>query len=241
MGTQAVGRMGTLLGALAALAALALLPAAPGPLVIPDGEDPGRWTEELDRLVQSTPDAPRPLVFLGSSSIRRWSTLAADMAPLPVLNRGFGGSRIFDAVHWFDRLVTPHDPSVIVVFSGTNDLSGSNPRQPSWILEQFDQLVRVARRSCRTTPLVYIAISPSPSRIEHLDAVLETNRLIAERCAADPLLEFVDTATGLLDAEGRPDPSWFVEDRLHLNAEGYQHWTRVLKPVLERLDSVPRS
>ena len=207
---------------------------------IPAGEDPLRWSNEVEALVQRPPREARPMVFLGSSSIRRWSTLAEDMAPLPVLNRGFGGSRIYDSVHWFEPLVAVHDPRVVVVFAGTNDLAGKSPRAPGWIAARFDELVAACRHHCPGVPLVYIAISPTPSRAEHLEAVLETNRLVAERCARDPLLEFVDTASALLDAQGRPDPRWFVEDRLHLNAEGYRHWTRVLKPVLERLAASER-
>ena len=63
-------------------------------------------------------DLDRPVVFVGSSSIRLWSTLEEDMAPVPALNRGYGGSRIFDTIYWADRLVTAHDPTVIVASDG---------------------------------------------------------------------------------------------------------------------------
>ena len=84
-------------------------------------------------------------------------------------------------------------------------------------------------------PLVYIAISPTPARAEHQGLVEETNRLIAARCATSPRLTFVDTASALLDAQGRPDPRWFRGDGLHLNSEGYALWAAALRPVVWEL------
>lgn len=208
---------------------------APAPPPVPAGEDPLRWTADVEALEAEPAGPGHPVVFVGSSSIRLWETLERDMAPLPVLRRGFGGSRISDAVYWLDRLVTPHDPSVVVVFSGTNDLAGDTPREPAWVAARFDELVARLRDLGSGAPLVYIAISPTPARERHLDLVLETNALVRARCEASPGLHFVDTASALLDAEGRPDPRWFVEDRLHLNAEGYALWTATVRPVVERL------
>ena len=71
----------------------------------------------------------------------------------------------------------------------------------------------------------------------------DANARIAARCAQDLSLFFVDTASGLLDDHGRPDPRWFVADRLHLNAEGYAQWTNMLRPLVLRLyaeSGVPR-
>jgi lysophospholipase L1-like esterase len=215
-------------------------PSLPPLPAVPEGEDPGRWTAALEAFEAQSVDLDRPVVFVGSSSIRLWSTLEKDMAPLPVLNRGYGGSRIFDTIYWADRLVTPHDPTVVVAFTGTNDIKGERPRPAAWVADRFDELVVRLRALGCEAPLVYIAISPTPSRAEHLAIVLEANRLIRERCSEEDDLHFVDTASQLLDADGQPDPRWFVEDRLHLSAEGYAAWTARVRPVVQRLDMVER-
>ena len=227
----------------AALLALAAChdPAPPDPPPVPAGEDPERWLEAIEAFEAEPLPEERPAVFVGSSSIRRWTTLAEDMAPVPVLNRGFGGSRIFDAVHWVDRLVVPHDPTVVVVFSGTNDLNGEAPRSAGWVAARFDELIARLRALGCDAPVVYIAISPTPRREAHLAAVLETNAMIRARCEGADDLHFVDTASGLLDADGRPDPRWFTDDRLHLNAEGYAAWTARIRPLVERLDAARRA
>ena len=221
--------------ALLPLALLAACAAAPEPLAIPAGENPLQWQKDVDALARQPSPAAHPIVFVGSSSIRLWSTLACDMAPMPVLNCGFGGSRIFDSLYWLDRLVTCREPSVMVVFAGTNDIAGDAPRSGEWVAQRFDELVTRLRALGCDAPLVYVAISPTPSRARHLAIVEDANARIAARCAADPSLHFVDTASGLLDRSGRPDPRWFGADGLHLNADGYARWTAQVRPVVAEL------
>ena len=225
----------TLLALVAVLAPACTSPRAPSPSpFVPAGEDPERWAGEVAGLrAQPLPSAP-PVVFLGSSSIRLWRTLAADMAPLPVVNAGFGGSKLFDAVYWCDTLLAGVTPRAVVVFSGTNDLAGDAPREPAWLAARFDELV--ARVRLHTdAPIVYLAITPTPARERHLARVLEANRLIAARCAATQGVRFLDTAGLFLDAAGQPDPRWFVTDGLHLAPAGYAQWTRALRPALAEL------
>ena len=199
---------------------------------IPEGEKPEVWAGDIAELVRKPRGEPRPVLFYGSSSIRLWKSLAQDMAPLPVVNSGFGGSRLYDAVYWAELVIADHEPRAIVVFSGTNDIVGDAPRSAAWVAARFDELVERVRGLGCEAPLLYLAITPSPAREEHLALVLEANRLIAARCATDSSLHFIDTGSGVLDASGRPDPRWFVEDGLHLNAEGYAHWTKTIRPVL---------
>jgi lysophospholipase L1-like esterase len=223
---------GTLSLGLLSLAACATTPE------IPPGEDPLEWQEKVEVFEAAALDSPPPAeaaLFIGSSSIRRWDTLHEDMAPLPVIKRGFGGSRLFDSVYWADRLVLVHDPAVIVMFSGTNDLKGDEPKSAARLCMLFEQFVARIRDGGCDAPIVYIAISPSKKRIEHFDLVLEANGQIASYCDTDESLHFVDTATSLLNDWGQPDMQWFDEDELHLNARGYALWTAHIKPLITRL------
>lgn len=205
---------------------------------IPAGENPARFAAEIQKFAEqdrATPVAEGVVVFVGSSSIRLWSSLAADMAPIPVLNRGFGGSRLFDAIYYAHELVGVHTPSLVVVFSGTNDLAGADAKTALEVRELFRELVARLRAEDGRLAIAYIAITPTLAREEHAAAVREANRLIRSDCEADPRLEFVDPTPDLLDANGRPDPQFFREDRLHLNERGYAVWTRRIRPVVERL------
>ena len=64
------------------------------------------------------------IIFTGSSSIAYWKSLTDDMAPLTVLNRGFGGSQIPDVIHYIDRIIIPYRPKGIVFYAGENDITG---------------------------------------------------------------------------------------------------------------------
>ena len=205
---------------------------------IPAGEDPQRWAEAITAFEEEdslTTHPKTPVVFIGSSSIRFWKSLTEDMAPLPIIQRGFGGSRLFDAIYYADRIIIPYKPAVIVAFTGTNDIGPKNTKSASEVLTLFERFVSRLREDLPGTPICYIAISPTQKRLNKLSIVLEANRLISAACASDPSLHFIDTATALLDADGKPDARWFRKDKLHLNAQGYASWTRTIKPLILKL------
>jgi len=211
---------------------------APAPLAIPAGEDPSVWAAdiaEFERQDRETPFAKGGVVFVGSSSIRLWSTLAADMAPIPALNRGFGGSRLFDSAYYAHELVGAHEPSVVVVFSGTNDIAGAHPKSAAQVRDLFRILVQRLRAEDPRLTIAYIAITPTLAREEHIATVREANRLIRRDCDADARLEFIDPSDNLVDASGRSDAQYFRDDRLHLNERGYAIWARRIRPWVQRL------
>lgn len=217
---------------------------SPPPLEIPPHEDPTRWAAAVAEFTEQDRAAPAArggVVFIGSSSIRLWTSLAADMAPIPVLNRGFGGSKLFDAIYYADQLVSVHEPALVVVFSGTNDLAGEHAKSAEEVRDLFRQLVARLRSADEDLTICYIAITPTLARAEHMGAVREANRLIRIECDADSRLEFVDPSVDLVDANGQPDPRWFREDRLHLDEQGYEVWTRHVRPLVQRLYERERS
>ena len=204
-------------------------------LVVPEGETPERWEDDIAAFEvedQLTPPPEEAIVFVGSSSIRLWSTLAEDMDPMPVIQRGFGGSKLFDAIYYTDRIITPYKPKMLVVFSGTNDIAGNNPKQAEEVTALYEQFVDRVHHKLSDLPIYFIAISPTRSRWEHKKIVFETNRRVAEMASNDDRLFFIDTASALLDESGEPNDDLFQGDQLHLNEDGYAVWTSIIKPVL---------
>ena len=86
---------------------------------------PARWEKSMARFA-SADEKHLPelggIVFVGSSSIRLWK-LAEYFPKLEPLNRGFGGSEICDSLHYFDTLVTKHEPKAVVLYAGDNDVA----------------------------------------------------------------------------------------------------------------------
>jgi lysophospholipase L1-like esterase len=197
----------------------AAAPAAPVALDLERFEPEIRAFEAADRT--SMP-APGGIVFVGSSSIRRWTSLAADFPGLPVLNRGFGGSTFPEANHYVARLVLPYRPRTIVVYEGDNDIAMG--RTPQQVLADYHQFVRLVRGSLPAARIVVIGIKPSPSRWQLADQQREANRLVRDAVATDTLQSYVDVFEPMLGPCGRPQPALYVSDSLHMTPGGYAIW-----------------
>jgi lysophospholipase L1-like esterase len=194
---------------------------------------PEKWAATIDKLVQadrSTPPAPGGIVFVGSSSIVKWTSLKQDFPGLNVLNRGFGGSELNDSAFYAERLVVPLHPRVVVLYAGENDLQAGKTVES--VHEAFRLFCARVHSALPQARIVFISIKPSPSRMKIHGQVKAANQLIAQTCAADPRLVYADVHRLMLDAAGNPRPELFVKDQLHLNADGYALWTPVIAPLL---------
>ena len=173
------------------------------------------------------------ILFVGSSSIRMWSTLKEDFAPMPVINRGFGGSTIAEVNFYADRIVHKYDPSVIVFYCGENDLV--EEELPATVFQNFKKFIGETEKNLAGVPVIYISAKPSPDRWEHWRKYETLNGMIKQFADARPNLHFADIGETLMSVDGKPDPALFVDDQLHLNANGYAKWTTLLRPVVEGL------
>lgn len=183
--------------------------------------------ESLDR--KSMP-APGGIVFVGSSSIRLWDTKES-FPELAITNRGFGGSQASDVLEFADRIVIKYRPRLIAFYAGDNDLAaGETPQQ---VLADFRAFTDKVFAALPETKILFLAIKPSPARIQLLDTQERANRLIEEYCQQAPRLTFVDLAAVLLDDQGLPIDKYYAPDRLHLSAAGYEAWTKALRPLLK--------
>lgn len=208
----------------------------------PAPEDPTRWEDDIAAFeAEDAATAPpeNALLFIGSSSIRLWSTLKEDMAPMPVIQRGFGGSKLGDAIHYTDRIVTPYNPRAVVMFTGTNDISGDSPKSAEAVFTLYKTFVAGVQEALPGTPIYFIAISPTGARWAHRQIVADTNAMVAAHAAAHDGLFFLDTASALLDENGASREELFIDDKLHLNADGYAVWTSIIRPELESLYPAP--
>ena len=230
--------MRALLRPLLAALALACAPAAVPSLdteVVPQTTVTAgnQWEPDIQRFEAA--DRIRPpragaAVFVGSSSIRMWETLEADFPGLPVLNRGFGGSELSDAVRFADRIVIPYRPRVVVLYAGDNDLAAG--KTPVQVFNDFQSFVTLVRRKLPETRIAFVAIKPSLARLSIIDKAREANQLIRDYVRGDNKLAYVDVFTPMLDANGQPRRELFLEDGLHMNASGYAIWRNLIAPIL---------
>jgi lysophospholipase L1-like esterase len=190
------------------------------------------FLEEILAFEAADQTSPPPAcadLFVGSSSFRLWSTLADDMAPRTVINRGFGGSQMSELNGWFDRLVAPYRPRAILVYEGENDINaGESAEQVAADLEAF---MAMKTEALGATPVYFVSIKPSKLRWSQRAEQVRANGLIGAMAEARGDLAFIDVGAAMLE-NGAPKDI-FVEDDLHMTAAGYALWTPIIRAALE--------
>jgi lysophospholipase L1-like esterase len=191
-----------------------------------------KWEKEIAAFEAKDKESPPPqdgIVFIGSSSIRRWD-LKKSFPQLPAINRGFGGSQLADSVKYVPRIVIPCRPKTIVLYAGDNDIAaGKSPQQ---LAADFAAFVKAVRGQLPKSKIIFLAIKPSPSRWKFYEEQQTANRLIREQCETGENLDYVDLVKPMLGGDGMPRSELFVKDQLHLSDAGYELWVKVLAPHL---------
>lgn len=190
-----------------------------------------KYFQDFARSDLEHPPKQGEILFVGSSIFRRWEWVDKQMAPLPVLNRAFGGSRTSDQLARFELVVPPYAPKVIVYYCGSNDIK---VRPPAEIATNFRTFVERVHAGLPRTRILYASILRAPQKQERWADVDAANRLIRDYCATDPRLGFIDLNPAVFDQAGQPRLDLYLEDKLHYLPAAYDGFTAIIKPVLER-------
>lgn len=187
------------------------------------------WQKEIDAFAEidrrQTPPADA-ILFVGSSSMRKWDSLRRDFPRANVINRGFGGSHIEDVNFYFDQIVAPFQPRKIFLYAGENDITAG--KSPERVLEDFKKFAALVAEKSPRSKIYFISLKPSPSRWNLREKFQQTNALIKAEIEKMKRAAFIDVWSAMLDARGEPKAEIFIEDRLHLNQKGYDIWREVL-------------
>jgi GDSL-like Lipase/Acylhydrolase family len=196
------------------------------------------WESEIEKFEQLDITKSYPsdaILFAGSSSIRMWSTIGKDMLPYNVIQRGYGGAKLSDFAVYADRIIYPHPCQAIVIFIA-NDISGNdNDKSPLEVSQLFKKTLYIIRRKFTDTPVFWISITPTPARWHVWPEIKEANGMIREICESHRNTYYIDTEKYFTNASGLPRSELFLEDKLHLNPEGYAIWTGVIKNELNEV------
>ena len=184
--------------------------------------------EQADK--KSTPPK-NAILFVGSSTIRMWTTLSEDFPKLQVINRGFGGSQIADSVRYADRIIIPYHPRRVVLYAGDNDLNaGKSPQQ---VLKDFSELVEKIHSALPDVPVDFISIKPSLAREKLMPQMAEANKLVEEYAKSHKNVGYINIVPVMLDGEGKPRKELFRPDGLHMNREGYKLWAPIIAAKIQ--------
>ena len=200
------------------------------------------WEPEialLDSLNRVESADAHTVLVTGSSSVRLWDSIHSDLSPYKVMQRGYGGARLTDFNHYADRIIRPQTFKAILVFVANDISGGEDDRTPGEVLKLYRILVRQIRVRNPDTPVFWIETTPTPSRWHATGRIRTANRKIRRYCDRNPDLYFIGTHEAFTGPEGTPDSTFFRNDMLHLNRDGYRLWAELIKQSLSEEGILP--
>ena len=170
-------------------------------------------------------------LFIGSSSFRLWKNFDADMKGMNALNRGFGGSTLIEALHYFDRMVVKYQPSWVFMYEGDNDLTSGT--SPEVIAAQFEEFSDRLAKQVPGAKLVFVSARPSLAREALKAKQQDLNQRIAAIAAKKKGHYVIDMHSPFYNSDGTLMQDIFVADRLHLNEKGYAIFAKQIQHFIQ--------
>lgn len=180
------------------------------------------------------PPPANAILFVGSSSFRKWTDVNSYFHGYAIINRGFGGSSLNDVIRYASDIIIPYHPKQVVIYCGDNDLAASDSINADTVLARFVRLFEIIRMNLPGENILYVSIKPSPSRIRLREKMEQANLLIQTYVSLQQHAAFVDVYHKMLNPDGSIMTDIFLEDKLHMNDKGYAIWQKVIKPYLSK-------
>ena len=186
------------------------------------------WEKEITAMEAKAEKAEHVkdgYIFVGSSSIRMWD-LKKSFPELATINHGFGGSELSDSLQFADRIVIPFQPKVVFLYAGDNDIG--NGKSAEVVVKDFVTFAARLRAALPETQVVFLPIKPSLKRWTLWPEMKKANLEIEMFTKTMDHLHYLDTATPMLGADGKPMADLFKSDGLHMTGKGYALWNKVV-------------
>ena len=180
----------------------------------------------------TNPPSSSAILFVGSSSFRKWTDVSSYFPGYTIINRGFGGSTFPDVIRYAPDIIYPYHPKQVVIYCGDNDLASSDAVTADTVFERFRVLFELIRTNLPGENILFVSIKPSPSRARLKEKMEKANLLIQTYLSLQQHAAFADVYHKMLNPDGSVVTDIFLEDNLHMNAKGYAIWQKVIQPYL---------
>lgn len=171
------------------------------------------------------------ILFLGDSITQggEWASWFPDAT---TLNFGVAGNSSEDVLGRLDTVVEAR-PDEIVLLIGTNDLGMR--RNVEQLVRNIQSILVDLRRDLPGSRMLVQSVLPRGR--EFADRIREAN-IHLRQFAPTVHAQYLDLWPTMALEDGELNPA-YSDDRLHLNAAGYEAWLTELRPALERLRDEP--
>lgn len=196
---------------------------------------PAFWDDiqHFKQLNKENPPPKNAVLLVGSSSFTMWKDVDAYFPEKVIVNRGFGGSSLYDLNFYSEELLKPYSPKQIIIYCGENDFAGNEKLKPREVFNRFKHFYAEIRKYYPEVPVAYVSIKLSPSRENLWPKFIETNSLIRKFMQRKENAEYIDITKAMTGPDGKIRKDLFLEDMLHMKPEGYQIWKKVMEPYLK--------
>jgi hypothetical protein len=173
------------------------------------------------------------ILFIGSSSIRKWTDLEQRFSNQPIIRRGVGGCELWQIVDYYTPyILLPYQPRKIFIYAGENDIAAG--KTGKFVFDEFQKLWEMINKKLPDATIYFMSIKPSPSRAKFFNEVEIANNLIKKYLSTKPNSTYIDVSTTILKRNSSvSDSSLFENDLLHLNSKGYDKWQEILEPYMK--------
>ncbi|HEY4935090.1 MAG TPA: GDSL-type esterase/lipase family protein [Puia sp.] len=188
--------------------------------------------QEFKKQDNINPPPSNAILFVGSSSFKKWTDVSSYFPGYTIINRGFGGSSLPDVIRYAPDIIYPYHPKQVVIYCGDNDLAFSDAVTADTVFERFRILFELIRTNLPGENILFVSIKPSPSRARLKEKMEQANLLIKTYISLQQYAAFVDVYQKMLNPDGTVMTDIFLEDNLHMNAKGYTIWQKIIAPYL---------
>ena len=178
------------------------------------------------------PPPQHAILFVGSSSFRKWTDVQAYFPNFTIINRGFGGSTLPDVIRYANDIIFPYNAKQVIIYCGENDFAADDNTTAQIVFERFKTLYKIIRSKMKEVPVAFVSIKPSPSRRKYWNKMIEANKEIKAYITTQQHASFIDVWPLMMNESHQPKPEIFLDDSLHMNAKGYAIWQKVMQPYL---------
>jgi len=164
------------------------------------------------------------ILFIGSSSIRKWTDLEQRFVGKPIIRRGVGGCELGQVLDYYTPYILfPYHPRKIFIYAGENDIASG--KTPEYVAQEFSKLWILIRQKLPSADIYFMSIKQGIARAKYNNGVNKANALIEAYLKHKPHSLFIDMNADIYKSgTNLPDSSLFQSDYIHLNSIGYDKW-----------------
>lgn len=178
------------------------------------------------------------VVFMGNSITEGWASYMPEMFDNQTyINRGIGGQTTPQMLLRFRQDVIAHQPKVVVILAGTNDIAGNTPlKDLETVAGHLFSMAELARQ--HDIKVILCSVVPAAEypwrKGKRPDVKIpQLNKMIQDYCNENKI-HYLDYFSALTDGNGGLIESYGY-DGVHPDEDGYKVMTKLAEKALDQL------